>query len=98
MFQQVQQEFLREILGFRFAVASRADKLVERGPITAAEVLQRLSSGRFTAQSSLRQEGPMCCRKVHVSADQIQTVLESSPLQIESSLPDGTNRNDNRIR
>ena len=49
MFQQVQDEFLGEILRYGFTMAPRADELLEGRPIAAADVLQRLPSGGFTA-------------------------------------------------
>jgi hypothetical protein len=61
----VNQELLRQVLGFDFRNAARLNEPRYRCPIATTQFLQRASIIRVAAQSCFREQCPVCRWKAH---------------------------------
>ena len=64
-FEDADEEALREILRFGFAVAARPDKAVDRCPVALAQAFQRGPRNGVSVERRVREVCPACGREQH---------------------------------
>jgi hypothetical protein len=65
VFEQMQQEFLREVLRLGLGVAAQLNEVMKRRPITATQFLQRGPRLGLALQSGLGEQAPVRRGKIH---------------------------------